>query len=78
MNSKDVKIFYDFVDEVVENPNNYGQMRFNNKIMIISNMIYYDPDRFDVLAADLINNKIRDFFWVVADNHNIGTSLIKI
>jgi hypothetical protein len=78
MNSKDVKVFYDFVDGVVQNPKNYGQMQFDKEIMIISNMIYYEYNNFNVLASDLIKNNIREFFWVIADEHNIGTSLMKI
>lgn len=78
MNSKDVKIFYDFVDEVVKNPENYGQMRFNNEIIIIANMIYYDLNEFDVLASNLIENDIREFFFVVADEQKIGTIFMEI
>lgn len=78
MNSKDVKVFYDFVDKVVQNPKNYGQMQFNEDIMIISNMIYYDYNNFDKLASALIKINIREFILVLADEHNILTSLMKI
>lgn len=79
MCSIDVKIFFENVDDVVMHSTKYGIMRFlDSVVIIVSNLIYCEEKNFIIFQSELKKQNIDEFIWVVADESNIGTTLMKI